>query len=115
MRAGGTDVDSSEIAQVFFDRTSGITSQCLYPSYPPRICSLSHQSIAPGASLWPRRRRHYDLQPPCSLGRGCVDKGGGESTLFSENDALDIRYSPSLSMFSQAELRLERKARISVS
>lgn len=115
MRAGETDVDSSEIAQASFDRTSGITSQCLYPSYPPRICSLSHQSIAPGVSLWPRRRRHYDLQPPCCWGRGFVDKGGGESTLFSENDAPGIRYLPSLSMFAQVELRLERKARIPVS
>lgn len=68
MRAGGTDVDSSEIAQAPFDWTSGITSQCLYPRYPPRICSLSHQSKVPGVSLWPSRQRHYDLQPPCWRG-----------------------------------------------
>lgn len=70
MRAGGTDVDSSEIAQAPFDQTSGTTSQCLYPRYPPRICSLSHQSKALVVSLWPRRRHHYDLQPPCWAGGG---------------------------------------------
>lgn len=46
---------------------------------------------------------------------GFVDKGGSESTLFGENDALDIKNLPSLSIISQAELWMERKTRISVS